>query len=79
MSLQDNAKQSRMIQRILMGLMENNLFLCDFGDDKSCLKNERDEVVFSFGLLEGKTTLEALKIASRRLNKIINEAFKAAQ
>lgn len=66
---------------VLKELMVNNMFLTEFDLDQSkmCLKNEKDEVVFQFKLIEGKTTLESLKIAAKKLYDTIDCAIEGRE
>ena len=63
-------------EKTLLKLAEKGIFICsdkDFETSKvMLLKSEKDEVLFKFKLVEGRTTLDSLCI---RLDKIKDEIF----
>jgi hypothetical protein len=73
--LNEMNRESQQVRSVLKTLIENNLFLCDYQNGKMCLKNENDDIAFSFKLLPGKKTIESLRLTVDRLKEIIDQAF----
>ena len=66
-SLKQNTKQSRKFEKVLTVLLTMNLFLVHNEADIHDIKNDKDEVLFSFKQLKDKTLLESLRVELERL------------
>lgn len=66
-------------KKVMENLAKHDLYLCSFSNDendnKMCLKNSKDEIVFSFELIENITTLVSLKMKIDKLQAIVNSCF----
>ena len=64
------------MKSFLENLAKENLFLCDYDieNDKMCLKNEKDEVIFMFTIQKDMNTINSIRYALRSLNHKIENS-----
>jgi len=66
-------------KKVMENLAKHDLYLClfsnDENDNKMCLKNSKDEIIFSFEIIENITTLVSLKMKIDECQKIVNSCF----